>query len=210
VAEREPGPPGLPAQRPPDYCLPGDRPEEQSGARGSPGHGRMAEMRGEFISFYDQEHLLLVRFLMNAGASLPAAEDAMQEAFADAWALVQSGNWERVENPAGWIRVVGLRKYYRQRDRAGRELPVPDFAVAPSPAPCPADLAGEARSVLAALHSLPADERVALAFQIDGFSCRETADHLRITEQKTRDLRKKARRNLASQRDDTLARRRTQ
>jgi DNA-directed RNA polymerase specialized sigma24 family protein len=210
VAEREPGPLGLPGQRLPDYCLPGDRPQEQLGALDNPGHARMTEMRGEFISFYDREHPLLVRFLVNAGASLPAAEDAMQEAFADAWALVRSGSWELVNNPAGWIRVVGLRKYYRQRGRAGRELPVADFAVAPAPAPCPADLAGETLAVLMALHSLPADERVALAFQIDGISCRETADHLRITEQKTRDLRKKARRNLASHLDETPARRRTQ
>lgn len=207
MAEREPSPPG---QRPPDYCLPEDRPEEQFGARDSPGHARIAEMHGEFVSFYDREHPLLVRFLINAGASLPTAEDAMQEAFTDAFELVRSGSWERVKNPAGWIRVVGLRKYYRQRGRAGRELPVPDFTVAPAPDPCPADLAGEAWAVLAALHSLPADERLALAFQIDGFSCRETADYLRITEQKTRDLRKKARRNLVSQLNETPARRRTQ
>jgi DNA-directed RNA polymerase specialized sigma24 family protein len=129
----------------------------------------MTEMRGEFISFYDQEHLLLVRFLVNVGASLPAAEDAMQEAFADAWELIQSGSWEHIKNPAGWIRVVGLRKYYRQCGRTGRELPVPDFTEAPAAAPCPADLAEETLAVLAALHRLPADQRVALAFQIDGF-----------------------------------------
>jgi len=64
----------------------------------------------------------------------------------------------------------------------------------PAPGPCPADLPGEARCVLTMLRSLPADQRVAVAFQIDGFSCRETADRLGIAEQKARDLRKKARR----------------
>jgi RNA polymerase sigma factor (sigma-70 family) len=153
--------------------------------------------RSNFISFYDKEHLSLVRFIMNCGASLPAAEDAMQEAFADAWLLVQADSWKHVRNPAGWIRTVSLRKYYRQRGRAGMEVPLPHFTDTPAPGPLPTDLAVEARSVLAVLHSLDPGSRVALAFQIDGFSCRETAEHLGTTEQQVRDLRKKARKKLA-------------
>jgi DNA-directed RNA polymerase specialized sigma24 family protein len=195
----------------PDYGRTGNSPKgRQPCSRDGLDDVRMAGMRGEFITFYDREHQLLIRFLMNAGASLPAAQDAMQEAFVDGWALVQSGEWDGLRNPAGWIRVVGLRKYYRLRGQAGREVFIPDFAEAPPPGPCPADLAAEALAVLAALYGLPPDERVALAFQIDGFSCRETAKHLGITEQQARDLRKKARRNyLASNLDAISARRRT-
>ena len=170
----------------------------------------MARVRDEFISFYDREHQQLVRFLMNAGASLHTAQDAMQETFLDGWSLVQSGGWDGVKNPPGWIRVVGLRKYYRMGSPAGREVCVPDFADAPPPGPCPVDLAAEARAILAVLHSLAPDERVALAFQIDGFSCRETAEYLGISEQQAADLRKKARRNyLVSNPHAIPARRRT-
>jgi RNA polymerase sigma factor (sigma-70 family) len=198
VAELEPGLPGSWLQ---DCFLP----ERQYSPCDGMGDAAMTAMRGAFIDFYDQQHQALVRFLMNAGASLPVAEDAMQEAFTDAWLLVQSGTWDGVRNPAGWIRVVGLRKYYHQRGRAGREVPVPNIADAPVRGPYPADLAWEAQCVLTTLHDLPADQRVALAFQIDGFSCRETAEHLGITEQEVRDLRKKARRWLTRQTDKTPA-----
>jgi hypothetical protein len=34
-----------------------------------------------FIEFYDREYHLVVRFIMNCGAGLTAAEDAAQDAF---------------------------------------------------------------------------------------------------------------------------------
>jgi DNA-directed RNA polymerase specialized sigma24 family protein len=168
----------------------------------------MAVMREEFVKFCDREHESLVRFLMNVGASLQDAQDAAQEAFIDGWRLAESGVWTEVRNPAGWIRKVGQRKYYRHRGRAGREVPVPDFADAPPPCPWPADLADEARAVLDGLRRLPPREQTALALQIDGFSCRETADYLGITEQQAADLRKKARKAFTGEPDEIQIRRR--
>lgn len=158
-------------------------------------------MREEFLEFCDREQKLLIRFLMNIGASLEDAQDVTQEALIDGWRLAESGGWAAVKNPAGWIRRVGQRKYYRHSTRAGREVPVPDFADAPPPALWPADLADEARAVLEGLRRLPPRERTALALQIDGFSSRETADYLGITEQEARDLRKKARKAFAHEPD---------
>jgi RNA polymerase sigma factor (sigma-70 family) len=158
-----------------------------------------ARVRREFINLYDQEHQRLVVFLMSTGASFPAAEDAMQEAFADAWALVQSGEWETITNPPGWIRVVGLRKFYRQQGRSRTSLTLPDAVEAPTRAEPLAELAAGTNVVLQALASLLPDQRAAIAFMMDGFSCQETADYLGITNQQVRDLRKKARRKLAGQ-----------
>ena len=166
----------------------------------------MTRMRGQFIELYDREHRGLVRFLMNSGADLQLAEDAMQEAFAAAWAKVRSGDWDDIDNPPAWIRAVGLRAYWRRR--RGLDLVVPDLSEAPSPAPSPIDLADEAQLVLTELHALPPRERIAMAFEIDGFSCKETGDHLGITEQQVRDLRKKARKALAPRLDKKQKRRR--
>lgn len=156
----------------------------------------MAAMREEFIAFCDQQYKPLLQFLMNAGASFPQAQDAAQDSFGDGWELVRSGAWAQVRNPPGWIRTVGLRRYYRYRDRASREVPVLDLADAPQPGPCPAELAEQTLTVMNLLHSLPVRERVALAFQIDGFSCRETAAYLGLTEQDVQNLRKKARKTI--------------
>jgi RNA polymerase sigma factor (sigma-70 family) len=53
----------------------------------------------------------------------------------------------------------------------------------------------------ARLRSLPSRERTVLALRIDGFSTRETADHLGITEQQVRRLLTKARETLAGDPD---------
>ena len=76
--------------------------------------GKTAGTQAPFIEFYDREYHLLVRFMMNCGASLTAAEDAAQEAFLDAWKLMSvPGKWAVIDDPRGWILAAALRKYWR-------------------------------------------------------------------------------------------------
>jgi DNA-directed RNA polymerase specialized sigma24 family protein len=207
MAEQGPGPVTDPGSRPGEVFSFTGRDRETTLQPPAPGSTIMTRMRAEFIDFYDKQHHALVAFLMNSGASFHTAEDAMQETFAAAWKLVRSGEWSKVTNPPGWIRGVGLRKYYGQIAPGVTPL---DFANAPDPGERPTDVTDETLIVMEALHSLPSDQRVAIAFMMDGFTCPETASHLGITDQQVRDLRKRARKFLAGKLDETQARRRAQ
>ncbi|MGI8448060.1 MAG: RNA polymerase sigma factor [Streptosporangiaceae bacterium] len=112
---------------------------------------------GAFTEFYDREHAGVVVFAMKCGASLQAAEDAMQEAFTEMWILVQAEKWAVIQNPAAWIRGVALRKYRRPRGRrrAGATIPVEDFHDKAAPGEDPSDLSAGTLMVLQALRSLP-------------------------------------------------------
>jgi DNA-directed RNA polymerase specialized sigma24 family protein len=159
---------------------------------------RLADGRSDFIDFYDREHHRVVVFLMHNGASRQAAEDAMQEAVADAWALVEAGRWAQVASPGAWIRVVALNKYRRSWGPRGAlmVLPALDLGGVTGSAEDPADLADSTLFVLQELRGLPAELRAIMAFQLDGFTGPETAGLLGITAQQVRDLRKKARKIL--------------
>jgi RNA polymerase sigma factor (sigma-70 family) len=210
MAEQGPGPLAGPPVPPPQTFIAADAStgevREQADLHG-PIDARMVKMSAEFVKLYDEQYRMVIGFLMNSGASFHTAEEATQDAFAEAWGRVVDGRWTGITNPPGWIRIVGLRKYYGQ---LRPEMAVPDFAEAPDPGECPADLADEALLVLEALHGLPPRQRVSMAFEFDGFSCRETADYLGVTEQQVRDLRKKARKVLAARIDENQARRRRQ
>lgn len=56
-----------------------------------------------FVEFYDREYHLVVRFIMNCGASLAAAEDAAQEAFLEAWHLMSVAQ--------KWVSVLNRGRY---------------------------------------------------------------------------------------------------
>ena len=61
----------------------------------------------QFIEYYDREYYLVVRFIVNCGASLTAAEDAAQDAFLDAWKLmsvpgVRGHHWRAGRHGSSW------------------------------------------------------------------------------------------------------------
>jgi hypothetical protein len=71
----------------------------------------LADIRAEWIDFYDANYHRVVRFIMHAGACLQSAQDAVQEAFTESWALVESdpGRWLAISSKEAWIRVVVYR-----------------------------------------------------------------------------------------------------
>jgi DNA-directed RNA polymerase specialized sigma24 family protein len=160
---------------------------------------RLVQVRADFIDFYVREHHRVVVFLINNGASRQAAEDAMQEAIAESWALAESGRWAEISNHRAWVRAVALRKY--RRPPGPRTLPaavlVPDLAETTDPAGFMDEVTAGTLLVREALLALPPALRAVIAFQMDGFSGPETAAYLGITAQQVRDLRKKARKILA-------------
>jgi DNA-directed RNA polymerase specialized sigma24 family protein len=161
---------------------------------------RTAAIRADWLAFYDHEYALVVRFVMHCGASLQAAEDAVQDAFVDAWALTARADaWTAITDPRGWIRRVALRKYQRPpgKHRRPAAMPVGDVPEMTQPGQIHADLTNETLLVTAALRRLEPEPQAAMAFYLDGFTGPQIASQLGITDQKARDLLKAARRVLA-------------
>jgi len=125
-----------------------DREPEPSGPYpGAPPPGLMPgleEIRAAWIAFYDTHYHRVVRFLMHNGACLQDAQDAVQEAFAESWALIDSdpGRWLAVTSKEAWIRVVALRRHRRPpgpriRPQLAEGAVIPDL---PDPGPGPGEL----------------------------------------------------------------------
>jgi RNA polymerase sigma factor (sigma-70 family) len=159
--------------------------------------GSLVDMRAGWIEFYDAHYHRVVRFVMQDGACLDDARDAAQEAFAESWTLLSSdpARWAAITNKMAWIRVVALRKYRRPpgprtRPRLARDAEIPDL---PYLGPDPDELTVQTQIVLQALRNLDEEARAVMAFDLDDFPTADIAAALEITEQRVRDVKKKAR-----------------
>ncbi len=185
----------------------GDREPETSGSLssypGTPPPGFLPvpqEIRAVWIDFYDTHYNRLVRFVMHDGACLQEAQDAVQEAFTESWALVNShpAQWLAITSKEAWIRTVALRRYRRPpgpriRPQLAEEAAIPDL---PHSEPWPDELIAQTQTVLQALRNLDEQARAVMAFYLDDFPTAAIADALHLTEQKVRDVKKKARATL--------------
>lgn len=146
----------------------------------------------QFAEFFHREFSSVIAFLLRQGANYEDAQDAAQEAFLDAFR-----NWDNLLEPAGWVRVVATRKFYRRQAIASRDVPTPTF---------PGDLISssqdaieqglEGRRVLDLLRSLSPLQRTVMAFYIDGFKSSEIAAVLGISESTARVHLHRARQQL--------------
>ncbi|REF00459.1 RNA polymerase sigma factor [Thermomonospora umbrina] len=153
-------------------------------------------MRQDFLDFFDAEYALVVRFMMRMGADLADAEDAMQHVAEQGWRMVVSGRWDQIAHPRAWARRVARNHHLAQcRKRDGTGLR-PDVDT-PEPGPGHAELIGQARDLVALLQRLNVDCRAVIAFTLDAIPDHDIAAALETTPQQVRDLRKKARRQLA-------------
>ncbi len=162
-------------------------------------------MRKQFLDFYSDQYPKVVRFVRWArGADLPAAEDAAQGAFLEAWRIVQQPvDWEMIRNPEAWIRTVALRQHDRPAGMR-RCQPITLFVddelmalIAPSQDD-PAELSTLTIDVLNALQGIDDEQaRIVMAFTLDDFTDTTIGRQLGIDPQLVRNLRAKARRVLA-------------
>lgn len=175
----------------------------------APVSGNLLQVRAEWIGFYDTNFYRVVRFMMNAGASSADAQDAAQEAFTESWKVMtrDPGAWQAVSGKAAWIRTTALRKHARPPGPRKRPLTMGngDIPDQPEPGPGHADMTAQAQAALQALRCLDDESRTVMAFTFDGFTTTETADALSITEQRVRDVKKKARTALKRQLSVTAA-----
>src|ERR1700722_10863801 len=135
------------------------------------------DVRTDLIKLYVDENLLVIRMIMRLGASLSDAEDAVQEAFADAWSSMASHpeRWVKISKPQNWIRAIALNKY---RGRRGRRqlffVPVPELPDRPEDVSTGQDdLSAETLDVLKALSNLAPPLRETMTLHMEGFSAPE-------------------------------------
>jgi len=154
------------------------------------------QVRTEWIGFYDTHYHRVVRFVMHNGASQADAQDATQEAFIESWKLMSSdpGRWQAITGKEAWIRTVALRRARRPPGSRRRPLTAGDeLPDLPAPGPGHEELTVQAQLVLRALRALDEEARTVMAFDLDGIPAADIARELNITQQRVRDVRKKAR-----------------
>ncbi|MFF7251317.1 RNA polymerase sigma factor [Embleya sp. NPDC008237] len=157
--------------------------------------------RSACLDFVVREQPFVVRFLLRLGISAADAEDAAQEATIQAWRLAESGFWGDVHEPRGWIRKVALRHLNRPRGRRRGVLEIPTVDI-PEPRAASVEgpeLSAETVSIVATLSGLPRQEGIAVALRMDGLTSAETGAFLGVSNQRARDLLKRARKRLRRQ-----------
>jgi RNA polymerase sigma factor (sigma-70 family) len=154
-------------------------------------------MRTAWVDFYDHEYLPVVRFLVRLGAGPEDARDASGEAFTESLALMNRDpeGWAQVEDKRSWVRSVARRKFKRPPGRRLQPLvdkyaDIPDL---PDPGLEPGELTIQTQAVLQELRKLDEETRTVMAYYMDRFPAAVIARELGISEQKVRDLAKKAR-----------------
>ncbi|MGH8985178.1 MAG: RNA polymerase sigma factor [Acidimicrobiia bacterium] len=155
----------------------------------------MAEER--IREFVGGEYRQVVGTVELVCGSLPAAEDAVQEALARAWEREARG--EEIRSLAAWVTTVALnlaRSHLRRlrTERRARDRLVP-LARTAHDTP---GAAGEAHAVREALRALPRRQRevTALRYYL-GLDVNEIADHLGISDGTVKSLLFRARQALA-------------
>lgn len=151
-----------------------------------------------FRDLFDLEYRRVVGFVMLNGASAEDATDAAQEAFAEAWRLMQKDEWGRVEAPGAWLRSVALRRY--RRPPGPRSTPLIDLnAEIPDRVDAVADPADHVTIralVTQTLQSLPPVQRKVMAMFLDDIPTPHIARALGIAEATVRAHRAAARKKL--------------
>jgi RNA polymerase sigma-70 factor (ECF subfamily) len=136
------------------------------------------------------EYVRLVRAVALSCGSLPAAEDAVQEAFARAWERTRRG--EDLHHLAGWVVTVALNLTRNRFRQLRREVPLDERAeVAIENDPSLIDLGR-------AVDGLPRRQRevVVLHYYL-GYEVRLNAELLRVSEGNVKNALHRARASLA-------------
>ncbi|GAA2359008.1 hypothetical protein GCM10010246_56170 [Streptomyces cuspidosporus] len=122
---------------------------------------------------HEDQFPALVRFLLLQGASWPEAQDAAQDAFTQMCAPGLS-----ISYPKAWLRTVATRSWLRQQvkpEDACAEPPEPSGVLRWQTPAHAVEVGEEERQVIALLLQLPAKQRAALAWHLDGFTTEESA-----------------------------------
>jgi RNA polymerase sigma factor (sigma-70 family) len=144
----------------------------------------------EFAMLYQAEKPLLVRYLMQSGATFHDAEAAAQVALADLYK-----QWKTVRSPRSWLRIVAPRKL--SQGKAGVAEIALEGQDPPGTLPDPADIESLQRdTVVSAILKLPPLQGKVFALYFDQFGSREIAEILHISKASVRQHLARARARL--------------
>jgi len=158
----------------------------------------MGAMRAAWLDLYDTELHPVIRFVMKSGpAGLEDARDAAHEAFLESWRLMNKRpeDWSTIRNPRAWLRTVALRRLRRPpgpRNRPPLDT-CADLPDAPAPSLDPGEFTAQVQTVLAELRQLDREAREVMAYLTDGFTAAAIGEAMGITEQRVRDVIRRAR-----------------
>ncbi|MDG6105628.1 sigma-70 family RNA polymerase sigma factor [Dactylosporangium aurantiacum] len=158
----------------------------------------------EFDTFFRTTMPMLLGYLIKSSWNLEQAKDAATEAMIDAYK-----QWDTIEHPKAWVYKVAARHLHRirGRERDHDHADVVQTDPADPDGVAALDLGEEHRRVMAALRSLPPNQRKVFALHYDGWKHTEIADHLGMTEGTVRSHLRHARENLKRRLDaDTATR----
>jgi RNA polymerase sigma-70 factor (ECF subfamily) len=135
----------------------------------------------DFDALFLNRYEPLVRVLAAGFGNRARAEDAVQEAFARAYA-----RWRRVrrlDDPAAWVRRVALNLMVDERRRDERNERAASRLRAVEPVTeAPQDAYETHRAIVCALEALPHQQRLALAlFYLDDLSVQQVANAMVIS-----------------------------
>jgi RNA polymerase sigma factor (sigma-70 family) len=130
-----------------------------------------------FIEFFHDEFGPLVAFLQKSGFEREQAKDAASEAMTCAYE-----SWSRIDrSPRGWVRRAAYRIACNQAQRA-REEPLRvvagGWAIPPHGDVDVVEAAEEHAELLRLLQQLPRQQRLVMAWHLDGFDTNEISERL--------------------------------
>jgi len=131
-------------------------------------------------ALHHEQYPALVRFLLLHGASWAEAQDAAQDAFTQMCVPGPS-----IAHPRAWLRKVAWRSWVRQQvklEDTCAEPPEPRVVLRWQTPAQAMEVDEEGRRVIALLLDLPAKQRAAMAWHLDGFTTEESARAMGTTQ----------------------------
>lgn len=154
---------------------------EDGTARGArSGATGLADLAAEVIAEYFQglvakHHAATLRGVIMAGVAPQDAEDAVQQAFMEAWVTLGDHGISAIAHPRTWLHRVAMRKHARPPGARRRVLTVP-MPELPEMEPWgfdPADFSVVALSVFRCFQRLSDRQREVVSHSMDGLSIKE-------------------------------------